>query len=47
LISTSHDKPEEIDEAEGLMEWLTEMELRCISEENRKLAQKTNIFLQK
>jgi hypothetical protein len=46
LISTSHDTPEEIDEAEGLMEWLSGMELRCFNKENRKLAQQDNIFLQ-
>jgi hypothetical protein len=46
LDSTGHDTPEEIDEAEGLMEQLSEVELRYISEENRKLAQQANIYLQ-
>jgi hypothetical protein len=46
LDSNGHDTPEEIDEAEALIEQLSELELRCTSEENRKITQQANLCLQ-
>jgi len=46
LDSNGHDTPEDIDETGGLIKQLREVELICISEENKNLSQQANLCLQ-